>query len=283
MQVLVTGASGFVGAFVARELAAAGHAVTGLHRSDTRFLQTLADVPGVTLARQDLTTASTLDGPFDAVVHTAATSPAPGIDTARMVHDNVAGTASLIAAARRWGSRAFVLCSSLSMYGDITTNVVDERTPIVNPDAYGATKQLCELLLADCAPALPGLALRLPGVLGPGAHRNWMSGVASRLLAGEPVRAYHLDGPFNNAAHVADIANLVRRVIETPWTGFDAVVIGSRGEVTVRAAIERLASGLGVVARIEEGLRAKPGFTLSSTRAIERWGYDPLEIGALLD
>lgn len=283
MQVLVTGASGFTGAFVARELAAAGHEVTGVHRSDTRFLQTLAAAPGVALVRLDLAGAVTLPGPFDAVVHTAATSPAPGVDTARMVHDNVVATAALIAAAERWRSRAFVLCSSLSMYGEIAPGVVDESTPIVNPDAYGATKQLCELMLADRAATLPGLALRLPGVLGPGAHRNWMSGVASRLLAGEPVRAYQLDGPFNNAAHVADIAALVRRVLEAAWTGFDAVVLGSRGEVTVRGAIERLAAGLGVPAHIVEGQAAKPGFTLSSAHAIERWGYDPLEIGPLID
>ena len=57
-----------------------------------------------------------------------------------MVHDNVLGTRALIEAALRWGTRAFVLYSSLSIYGTVTTPVVDEATPIVDPDAYGATK-----------------------------------------------------------------------------------------------------------------------------------------------
>ena len=233
--------------------------------------------------RGDLVDAAALPGPFDAVVHTAATSPAPGIDVARIVRDNIAGTQALIEAAERWGAKAFVFFSSLSLYGEVAAGVVAESTPIVNPDAYGATKHLGELLLSARAERLPGLAIRLPGVLGPGAHRNWLSGVAAKLRAGEPVRAFHLDAPFNNAAHIADLAALVSRALERQWTGFDAIVVGARGHIPVREAITRLANGLGVEAGIVEGAAAKPSFTLSSERAISRWGYDPMEIGAMID
>lgn len=283
MRVLVTGASGFLGGTVTRSLSSAGHDVTGLYRSDTRFLRTVAGTTGASLVRGDLAEAKSLPGRFDAVVHAAATSPAPGIDTERLVTDNVLGTARLIDAAKRWGCRAFVLCSSLSVYGAISRPVVDEETPIVDPDAYGASKHLCELMLADRADSLPGLALRLPGVLGPGAHRNWLSGIAARLLAGEPVRAYHLERPFNNGVHVSDLSAFVTHVLSTPWKQFDAVVMGARGGIPVRAAIERLAAGLGVEARIVEAPSAKASFTLCSERAMTRWGYDPMEIGTLID
>src|SRR5262249_24744321 len=127
------------------------------------------------------------------------------------------------------------------------------------------------------------LAIRLPGVVGPGAHRNWLAGVARTLCAGETVRAFHLDAAFNNAAHIADLAALVLRVIERPWKGFDAIVVGARGQITVRETITRVAKGLGVEARIEEIAAAKPSFTLSSDRAISRWGYDPMQIGEMID
>ena len=283
MRILVTGASGFAGSVAAREFALAGHAVTGLYRSRTRFLATLDGVGNVTLACGDLSAAADLPGPFDAVVHTAATSPAPGVDTQTMVHDNVVGTRALIGAALRWGTRAFVLYSSLSIHGTVTTPVVDEATPIVDPDAYGATKWLGEAMLKDTADRLPGLALRLPGVVGPGAQRNWLSGVATKLMRGERISAFHLDRPFNNAAHVADISALARRAVEHSWSGFDAVVLGARGAVAVREAITRLAAGLGVPARLEEVPSPKASFILSSERAISRWGYEPMEIGALID
>jgi nucleoside-diphosphate-sugar epimerase len=283
MRILVTGASGFSGSFVARALSRSGHHVVAVYRSETDFLSRLRGEPRVQRHRADLTNAAALPGPFDAVVHAAATSPAPGVGAAQMVRDNVAATLALIEVAERWDAKAFVFFSSLSLYGDVAAGVVDESTPIVNPDAYGATKHLGELLLAARAQRLPGLAIRLPGVLGPGAHRNWLSGVAAKLRARETVRAYHLDAPFNNAAHVADLAALAARALERSWTGFDAIVVGARGHVTVREAIARLAQGLGVEARIEEGGPTKPSFTLSSERAISRWGYDPMEIGAMID
>ena len=283
MKILVTGASGFAGSVAARQLAQAGHSVTGLYRSRTRFLAALDGLDAVTLACGDLVAAADLPGPFEAVVHTAATSPAPGVDTRRMVQDNVLGTQALIEAATRWGTRAFVLYSSLSIYGAVTASVVDEATPIVDPDAYGVTKLLGELMLKDTADRLPGLALRLPGVVGPGAHRNWLSSVTAKLMRGETIGAFHLDRPFNNAAHAADIAALAVRAVARPLTGFDAVVLGARGVVTVREALTRLATGLNVSVHLAEVPSTKPSFILSSERAISRWGYDPMEIGALID
>jgi nucleoside-diphosphate-sugar epimerase len=283
MRVLVTGASGFSGSFVARELARSGRDVIALHRRETPFLALLNREPRVHKHRGDLVDAAKLPGPFDAVVHAAASSPAPGIVVAQIVRDNVTGTQALIEAAERWAAKAFVFFSSLSVYGEVAAGVVDERTAIVNPDAYGASKRLGELLLAERAERLACLSIRLPGVVGPGSHRNWLSGVAARLRAGETVRAFHLDAPFNNAAHIADLAALVSRVLERPWSGFDTLVVGARGYITVREAIIRLAQGLGVDARIKEIEAAKPSFTLSSERAISRWGYDPMEIGAMID
>jgi UDP-glucose 4-epimerase len=283
MRVLVTGASGFSGSFVARVLARSGRDVVAVYRRETPFQARLSGEPRVRKHRADLLDAATLPGPFDAVVHVAATSPAPGIDVAHMVRDNVIGTQALTEAAERWGAKAFIFFSSLSVYGEVAAGLVDESTPMVNPDAYGATKHLGELLLAARAERLPGLAIRLPGVLGPGAHRNWLSGVAARLRTGETVRAFHLDAPFNNAAHIADLAALVLRVLERPGSGFDAVVAGARGQISIRDAISRLATGLGVEPRIEQAPAAKSSFTLSSERAINRWGYDPMEIGAMID
>jgi UDP-glucose 4-epimerase len=283
MRTLVTGASGFSGSFVARALAQAGFDVVGVYRRDTPFLAALVGEPNLRLLRADLSEAHALPGPFEAVVHAAATSPAVGVTVERLLRDNVLANLALVAAAKDWRSRAFVLFSSLSVYGEVAAPVLDESCPIVNPDAYGTTKRLAELLLAEEARDLPTLALRLPGVLGPGAHRNWVSGVAARLLRQEPIRAYNFDAPFNNAAHVSDIARLAVATLQRGWEGFDAVVLGARGSTTVRGAIERLARGLNVPAKIVEEPPSKPAFTLSSRRAIERWGYDPMPIDALLD
>ena len=282
MRVLVTGVSGFAGSIVAGRLARAGYDVVGLHRRDTRFLGGLADVPNVTLVHGDLAAAADLPGPFESIVHVAATSPGPAITASQIVCDNVDATRSLIDAALNWQSRRFIYFSSLSLYGQVSVPVVDEATPIVNPDVYGASKFLCEALLAERAAVLPSLSMRLPGVLGPGAHRNWLSQVAEKMLAGERIDAYHLDAPFNNAAHIDDIAKLIIATLGRSFTGADAVVLGAAGEIPVREALAILARGLGREPRINECTAPKPGFILSSRRAIERWGYRPMEIGTLI-
>jgi nucleoside-diphosphate-sugar epimerase len=281
MNILVTGVSGFTGSVLARRLAEAGHRVTGLYRRSTRFLEPLLDTQGVTPHAGDVHSLE-LAGPFDAVVHAAATSPGPGIDSIRLVQDNVIATERLIRLAGGWRSSCFIFCSSLSLYGSIDVTLVDESTPIVSPDAYGATKHLCELMLRDSSEWLSSLSLRLPGVLGPGAHRNWMSGVAERLLQGEIIRAFNVTQPFNNAVYVEDIADLALRVLEQPFQGCHNVVLGAAGMITVRQAIETVAQAMGTPAQIQEVSASKDSFCLSSNRAIREWGYEPMEIGDLL-
>jgi len=283
MRVLVTGVSGFAGSFVANALALANFAVVGVHRRQTTFLARLSKVAAIELVCADVANVANLPGPFDAVVHVAATSPAPAIRPEEMIVDNVQATSALVGAAKAWRCRSFVFFSSISLYGTVARSVLDEDSPIVNPDVYGATKILSECLLADDGAQLPGLALRLPGVLGPGAHRNWLSRVASRLLVGQTIEAFCLNAPFNNAAHIADVSALIVTVLRRGWTGFDAVVLGARGTITVHEAINRLAKGLGVTPRVQECPAPKSSFTISSQRAIDRWGYDPMEIGCLLD
>jgi len=281
MRVLVTGASGFSGSHVARALAASGHAVTGLYRRDTAFLALARAQHRIQLIQSALDGLAALPGPFEAIVHTAATSPAPGISDEMIRRDNLDGTAALLAAAKGWETKRFIFFSSLSLYGNVAGPVLDENTPIVHPDRYGVTKQQCETLMAGSG--IPALSLRLPGVLGPGAHRNWLSGIAVKLRAAQPVEAFHLNAPFNNAAHIQDIANLVIATLAREWTGHDTVVLGARGAIPVRQTIEKLAGALGVRAQIVECLPKKPHFTLSSDHAITRWGYDPMEIGAMIN
>jgi UDP-glucose 4-epimerase len=284
MRVLVTSVSGFSGSRVAQRVASGGHEVVGTYRRDTDFLARLRAAAWLELVQTDLIDAGQLAGPFDAIVHIAATSPGPGIDVATLVRDNIDASFALIEAARRWGTHRFIFFSSLSYYGRIEQDVVDEATPVRDPDAYGASKLIVEQRLAEFTAEFSSLALRLPGILGPGAHRHWLASVASRLRAGEPVRAFHLDRPFNNAAHIDDIAALVLAVLaHEAWGGFDAAVLGAAGSLTVRDTIERLARALGVSAKIEETAPTNTSFTLSSAHAVARYGYQPSDIGAMID
>src|SRR3982751_4840960 len=120
MRVLLTGGSGFLGSFVAEQLAAEGHVVRALvrPRSDRRVLEKLAKVefaPGAIEDRASLQTALT---GVDAVVHVA------GIVKARRPAEffevNAQGTKNLIEAAVERGVGRFVYVSSLAAVGPST-------------------------------------------------------------------------------------------------------------------------------------------------------------------
>lgn len=282
VRVLVTGASGFSGSFIAAELARSGFDVTGTYRRAPGFAAPYGDLKGFALVQTDLAEAAQRLDSFDTIVHTAATSPAPGITDEGMRRDNAVATANLIGAALERGCQRFIYLSSLSIYGTISQSVVDESTPITDPDIYGATKYQGEEALQAQADNLPSISLRLPGVLGPGAHRNWLSGVAAKLKSGDEIAAFNLDAPFNNACHVADMAHLIAGLCKRDWQGTDAVVLGARGSLSIRDAISGLAASLGVRAQIKEVAAPDAGFILSSERAISRWSYDPMDIGEMV-
>jgi nucleoside-diphosphate-sugar epimerase len=275
-RVLITGAGGFVGAHLTDELARRGFEVLRARRPrpafgrDPRFLEL------------DLAEPFELPAGVEAIVHAAATSPGPGISAARVVRDSVQATSNLLAAASRARVRSIVYLSSLSVYGRIDAPEVNEDTPRRDPDVYGSSKHVAEELMREHAARCPTLALRLPGVVGRGAARNWLARLLTALRAECDVEVFNPDARFNNAVHVAELSALVARVLEHGWTGFDALTLGARGALPIRDVVARLAEHAGSGSRVLVQPAERSAFTISSQRAIERYGYVPSEIGALL-
>lgn len=280
MHVLITGAGGFVGGHLVAGLAAAGMTVTAVFR---RPSPSAVSPVGVRSAVADLPDLDGLPERVDAVAHAAALLGGPDTPLSAFIDANARATAALVDYARRAGARRFIYISSTSVYGRIAAPTADENTAIIDPDAYGLTKRLGEMALAEAAADLPGLALRLPGVIGPGAHRNFLAVTLDRLRRGDPATAVNPDAPFNNAVHVADLTAFVIRLLTGDgWSGFDAMPLGAAGAVTIRGAVERLAAACGSTSPLSFTSAPRPTFTIDSRRAAG-YGYRPMEIGAMLD
>ena len=71
VRVLVTGASGFSGSYIARGLAERDHHVVATYRRDLGFATRLKNHRGIDLIQADLAAPLALEGPYDFIIHVA--------------------------------------------------------------------------------------------------------------------------------------------------------------------------------------------------------------------
>lgn len=260
--------------------------MTATYRSDgpgvsrLRHLALGADLVRVDLARES--DFSALPKTADAIVHIAGVSLAPGIALDEMLACNVAGTRNLLNYARHAGVSRIVLTSTLSVHGDVEEKVVTETTPIRSPDVYGASKYLAERIFAAESHWLPCTAIRLPGVLGEGAHRAWLPSLLERIRCHQDVNVYNLHSTFNNAAHVQDVSNLILNLLGRRWSGFHAFPIGAAGTMSISDLVGLMISLTGSQSNVGEGHAQKNSFMVSSEYAAKTFQYNPMNIEVML-
>ncbi|MFI7180267.1 MULTISPECIES: condensation domain-containing protein [Streptomyces] len=139
--VLVTGATGGVGAFVVRELVAQGRPVLALARPESAHLIATEGVDVIEGDLSDLAGLRDAVAQADAVVHAACTFTRHDIDRAAME--------TMVAA---WQRGPFVFVSSVDAYGRPATDRVAEEAPSHEPvSPYGRTKLDCEAMLLRAA------------------------------------------------------------------------------------------------------------------------------------
>lgn len=141
-MILVTGASGFVGAAVVRALLARGEHVRVLVRStsDRQNIQGL----DVEVVEGDLLMPETLPDAVEGcsgVYHVAADYRLWTRDPEAMFRVNVEGSRAIVVAAMKAGVRRIVYTSSVAVLGIVPDGEGEEKTPVKYEDMIGAYKQ----------------------------------------------------------------------------------------------------------------------------------------------
>jgi 2-alkyl-3-oxoalkanoate reductase len=234
-EVLVTGATGFVGGRVVRRLRDLGVDVVAPVRSTSDALAELG-IEQRTVALQDLEGIQAAAEQARAVVHAAATA---GPDHATAAEVNVHGTRGVAGAALLSGLRLIHL-STTSVYdlaaagsstvGEHAPLVARDDTPLVSSsgNAYATTKALAEgEVVRAVQNGLVAAILRPPAVLGAGRTSTWGTRVPRRIRDGEAIPI--ADDSTFGWVHVEDLVDAVLAALDADpevVRGLTANVVG---------------------------------------------------------
>ena len=147
-KVLVTGAPGFVGSRVCRELVAYGYDVKALHRtsSDLSSLKglDLKLTPGDLTDRNSLRAALT---DCDTVFHIAAVFREAKHPDSYYFNVNAEGTKNLLEESVNAGVEKFIHCSTTGVHGHIKNPPGNEETVFASRDVYQQSKCVAEKIV----------------------------------------------------------------------------------------------------------------------------------------
>lgn len=254
MRVLVTGASGFVGAHLVRGLLAHGHEVLAGMRAESdpwrldalgalqahRTIVDLTDGPGLARVLEESRP--------EAIVHCAAYGVDHGQRDWRVaLAINLEGALWLVEAAARVGVRRFIQLGTAHEYGSHLEAIPESALPAARTP-YGATKAAASLLtLARAASlGLPLCVVRSSAMFGPleGPHKLvpqiWhacLSRIPLALTPGEQVRDYLFVGDAAEA-----LATMVER---TPFPAGEVFNLGSGQGIRLREFVRACARQFG--------------------------------------
>jgi UDP-glucose 4-epimerase len=285
MNLLVTGAAGFVGSRVAAKLLEAGHTVAVF---DDLSIGSPENVPeGAELIEGDLRDADAIRHAVvgcDAVVHLAAQALVPeSVENPQKAIDiNLVGGTNLLEAMRKERVKRLVHSSTAAVYGTPTKVPIEEDDPKMPINPYGGTKLAFEALLQSyhAAYGFHVTAFRYFNPYGPTENHHpethAIPNFINASLTGKPVPLFWNGEQTRDFFFVDDIARA--HVMGLERDGFNIYNLGSGSGHKVRDVVELIFKLTGKDSGIEDlGERAgdPPQLLADTTRARTELGWEP--------
>ncbi len=238
MRALVTGAKGFVGAWLTAHLTGSGDEVIGIDQE--------VDITDAGAVTEAVTGAAP-----DAIYHLAARAHVgeSWAEPEGVLQVNAVGTLHLLEAARACGNLPRVLLiSSAEVYGAVAEDQlpVTEETPLAPVTPYAASKVAAEYLgvQAHLAHGLPVVRVRPFNHIGPGQSPGFVvpalaNRIAEAARAGTPTIAVGNLGARRDLTDVRDIVRAYRMVMAEGRPG-EVYNVCSGRDVSIADVADRL-------------------------------------------
>ena len=264
MRVLVTGADGFVGGWLVRELLQAGHQVIGAVRIGGGPSRELSEAERLRVqwVDFDLLSSDSVTGlaqlSVEAVVHLAAVASGaearqdPGYAWAV----NAAGSARVAESfgrltSERQGNPLLLLASTGEVYGHGRNRPSAESDPVLPASPYAASKLGAEIAVAEVSrrTGLRTVIARAFPHTGPGQSEQYVvPALAQRIrtakrIGAPAIKTGNLE-PIRDLLDVRDVVRAYRALLERGHAGATYNVASGHG-VSLRSVVDRLMDAVG--------------------------------------
>ena len=235
MNILVTGAAGFIGYHVTQKLLHRGDSVVGLDNLNDYYevslkearLAQLSGQAGFTFVKADLHDRPAIetlfnDNRFDSVINLAAQA---GVrysleNPHAYIDSNIVGFMNLLECCRHHECGHLVYASSSSVYGMNSSMPFSVHDNVDHPiSLYAASKKSNELMAHTYSHlyGLPTTGLRFFTVYGPWGRPDMALFLFTRaILAGEPIKVFNNGLMQRDFTYIDDIVEGVVRVMDKP-------------------------------------------------------------------
>ena len=255
-RILVTGASGFVGAALVLELARRDrYILRGTYQRPEKFAacRDLEPFCGVLAPETDWTQALQ---DVDTVIHTAAKVHDMARPTLASQSDyqriNVEGTVRLAQQAAQLGVRRFIFVSSIKVNGEKTPKergftVTDAAAPT---DDYGRSKLDCERALLEISNthSMEIVVVRPPLLYGPGVRGNFQS-LLKLVASGVPLPLKSIDNRRSFMA-IDNLVDLLITCINHPHAANRVFLVSDGQDLSTPDLVLRIGVAMGLSVKI---------------------------------
>lgn len=295
MDVLITGGTGFVGAYVAEDLLKRGDNIKILDAfPDPDVVKRLSSdaeiIPGSIMDEEKL-----LDivrkRRIENIIHLASLR---NTDSQKRPVDafylNCQGTLNVLEAGRKAGLRRMVFASSVAVHGNcdfyralgLDPFYLDEDAPTNPGNFYGATKLFNEQMGVQYKKIfdVDSIGIRLSIIIGPGkktgSQTSELNDIIEKPILGEPVQIKTFNNQVINLIHVRDAAQALVKATCSPATRWPIFNVGGQN-VTIREIAVEMKKQVprAHIDLVESREERKAASAVNIDRARNGLGYEP--------
>jgi nucleoside-diphosphate-sugar epimerase len=271
--ILMTGSEGFVGSVLKKKLLESQYQIYCLVRNNKQ----LKDIKNLKYIKSDIS--KEINAPnkkYDVILHCAAQSPNPNIKRNNYLKDNIEATKNIIRFAKKNEIKKIIFLSSISIYGKINSNFIDEKSKITIPDKYGESKLICEQLLNCELKNFSSLSLRLPGVIGKRSVRNWLTRILYAIKHNRKIKVFNKGSLFNNTIHVEELCKFLVKMIKMEFKNHQVICLSTKNPITIERIIKLFMDNFNFkTSNLKYIKQKKKSFLINHSRAKKFFKYTP--------